>query len=106
MSLIRCLSLHDLHALHGECFLRIAGFTMTVLYFATAAQIAGCASEDWDVAEGLTVDAFWAEAEQRHPGLAAIRGTCRLASGQEYVGAGAVLDPMNETAVLPPVSGG
>ena len=79
---------------------------MKVLYFASAAQMAGCASENWDVADTLTADAFWAEAVRRHPGLKSIRGACRLASGQEYVMGNAVLDPGKEVAILPPVSGG
>jgi molybdopterin synthase catalytic subunit/molybdopterin synthase sulfur carrier subunit len=79
---------------------------MRVLYFAQAAEAAGCREEVWEIAGPLSLDAFWEEAVARHPGLAPQRDICRVASGMDYVGPGDVLDPGREVAVIPPVSGG
>lgn len=79
---------------------------MKVLYFAQAAAIAGCHEEEWDVSCPMSVPEFWREAERRHPGLAALRASCRLASGLRYLAAESTIVPENETAVIPPVSGG
>lgn len=79
---------------------------MQVLYFSRAAELTGCREENWAVNEPLTLAAFWEEAVHRHPSLVAIQATCRVASGGEYVGADGVIDPGEEAAVIPPVSGG
>jgi hypothetical protein len=54
----------------------------------------------------LTLDEFWLEAVSRHPGLALLRDQCRVASGMSYLLAGERIEPQQETAVIPPVSGG
>jgi molybdopterin converting factor small subunit len=79
---------------------------MRVLYFAQAAEIAGCRNEDWDVVSALTLDAFWEEAIRRHPDLSALRPQCRVASGMCYLLDGDMLNPAEEAALIPPVSGG
>lgn len=79
---------------------------MKVLYFAQAAVLAGCREEVWETGRALTHAEFWAEALRRHPGLSEMADRCRLASGGEYVGAGDLMDPDLEAAVIPPVSGG
>ena len=79
---------------------------MTVLYFAQAAAAAGCREEEWPAPEPLTLDAFWSEAERRHPALAPLRAHCRVANGLNYMEPGDHIDPSRETAILPPVSGG
>ncbi len=79
---------------------------MKVLFFAQAAQAAGCREEDWSVDHPMTVEEFWQEAIKRHPALADLRLVCRLASGMNYLGPDDKLDPTQDAAVLPPVSGG
>lgn len=79
---------------------------MRVLYFAQAAEIAKCRNEEWDVASPLTLDSFWEEALRRHPRLSALRPLCRVASGRRYLMDGDKINPAEETAVIPPVSGG
>jgi molybdopterin converting factor small subunit len=79
---------------------------MKVLYFAQAAEAAGCREEDWETPEPLSLHAFWTEAARRHPNLAALESSCRIASGGEYVAGEQMLNPDRETAVIPPVSGG
>jgi len=79
---------------------------MKVLYFSTAAVLAGCREEHWEIASPISTAEFWAEALRRHPPLSGIRNQCRLASGGEYVPPNSHLDPNLEAAVIPPVSGG
>lgn len=79
---------------------------MRVLYFSTAAEIAGCSQEEWDVSSPLALEEFWEEAIRRHPDLAAMKPLCRVASGMSYLRAGDTINPADETAVIPPVSGG
>jgi len=78
-----------------------------VLFFAQAADAAGCRHEDWNnVASLLTLDSFWEEAIRRHPNLSALRPQCRVASGMRYLMNDDKINPEDETAVIPPVSGG
>lgn len=79
---------------------------MKVLYFAQAGEAAGCREEHWEIHSPLTLDEFWLEAVIRHPGLALLRDQCRVASGMSYLLAGERIEPQQETAVIPPVSGG
>ncbi len=79
---------------------------MRVLYFARAADAAGCRDEEWDVAGPLSLEDYWDEAIRRHPALAELRSKCRVAAGGSYVGMGELLDPGGEVAMIPPVSGG
>jgi len=79
---------------------------MRVLYFAQAAGAAGCRHEEWNVVSHLTLDSFWEEATRRHPNLAALRPQCRVASGMFYLMTGDKINPAEEAAVIPPVSGG
>ncbi len=79
---------------------------MRVLYFSLAADHAGCRVEDWEVAGPLSPEAFWCKAVERHPGLDAVRGVCRLAVNGNYMAEGGFLPADSEVAVIPPVSGG
>lgn len=79
---------------------------MKVLYFAQAAQIAGCREESWETAAPLSLEEFWAELEKRHPGTGSLRASCRIARNREYLSLESELHPGDEVAVIPPVSGG
>lgn len=79
---------------------------MKVLYFAQAASLAGCREEEWTTPGIRSLEDFWAEAIHRHPRLSALRGQCRVASGNKYVESGDSLQENEEVAVIPPVSGG
>ncbi len=54
----------------------------------------------------VTAPALWDLLVQRHPELAALRAVSRLARGDDFLPADAVLAPTDEIAVIPPVSGG
>jgi molybdopterin converting factor small subunit len=79
---------------------------MKVLYFAQAAELAGCREEVWETKRSLTAEEFWDEVVSRHPSLAPIIQECRIASDGEFLGSSQCLDPHREAAVIPPVSGG
>lgn len=79
---------------------------MKVLYFAQAAQSAGCREELWELEAPISVSEFWEEAVQRHPALEVLKGSCRLAADMDFVEANSTLAPSCEVAVMPPVSGG
>jgi molybdopterin synthase catalytic subunit/molybdopterin synthase sulfur carrier subunit len=79
---------------------------MKVLFFAQARQIAGCEHYWLKVDEALSESDFWALLIKAFPGLASFRQTARLARNETYLGKGEVLNPGDEIAVIPPVSGG
>jgi len=79
---------------------------MKVLFFSSAAEIAGTREEEWKVQSSISLSEFWEEATRRHPGLQEIRDRCQVANGMEVVFGSEVIDPKKETAILPPVSGG
>lgn len=79
---------------------------MKVLYFSQAAGLTGCREEVLDISHPMTSGGFWEEVVRRHPGLAALRSVCRLACNEEYLSAEGTIQPDDEVAVIPPVSGG
>lgn len=79
---------------------------MTILYFAHARRVTGLAAETITVEAPLTVDQLWAELLTRHPGLSALRASSRLACNQQFARADTFIQPGDEVAVIPPVSGG
>lgn len=79
---------------------------MKVLYFAQAAQAAGCREEEWDGLGPMDLETFWSEAIRRHPALNNLRSLCRVASGMSYLGQKDTISGDGDVAVIPPVSGG
>ncbi len=77
-----------------------------VLYFATARTAAGTGEETWATTSPLSAEAFWAEALRRHPDLTPHRPSIRLARNEVYLNPGELLQPEDEVALIPPVSGG
>lgn len=80
---------------------------VTVLYFAQARELAGCASEAVADAPGAADEAeLRAWLASRHPSLADLLPRCRIAVDRELLQAATPLREGSEVAVLPPVSGG
>nr|XP_033793467.1 molybdopterin synthase sulfur carrier subunit-like [Geotrypetes seraphini]XP_033793472.1 molybdopterin synthase sulfur carrier subunit-like [Geotrypetes seraphini] len=80
-----------------------------VLYFAKSAELADVRSERICVAQQTTSQQLWQEIVSRHPRLAALRDHVILAVCQEYVSIGdqlLLLQPGDEVAIIPPISGG
>lgn len=79
---------------------------VTVLYFATAAERAGCADEALDLPGDSSISTVFAELSVRHPALADLLPHCRLALDLGFVNGPLALHDGAELAVIPPVSGG
>ncbi|XP_051894299.1 molybdopterin synthase sulfur carrier subunit isoform X2 [Pristis pectinata] len=82
---------------------------VTVLYFAKSAELSGIHSEVLSVPQQLTSLQLWQEIVKRHPRLGTIRDHIILAVRQEYIVLGdqlLFLEPGDEIAVIPPISGG
>ncbi|KAK0679374.1 MOC2A synthase, partial [Pygoscelis papua] len=82
---------------------------VSVLYFARSAELAGLRSETLSVPRQITSLQLWEEIVKVHPRLAVIRDQVVFAVQQEYVLLGdqlLVLQPGDEVAIIPPISGG
>ncbi|XP_075582528.1 molybdopterin synthase sulfur carrier subunit [Pelecanus crispus] len=82
---------------------------VSVLYFARSAELAGLRSETLSVPRQITSLQLWEEIVKVHPRLAVIRDQVVFAVRQEYVLLGdqlLVLQPGDEVAIIPPISGG
>ncbi|NXY43139.1 MOC2A synthase, partial [Ceuthmochares aereus] len=82
---------------------------VSVLYFARSAELAGLRRETLRVPRQLTALQLWEEIVSVHPRLAAIQDQVIFAVRQEYVVLGdqlLVLQPGDEVAIIPPISGG
>ncbi|MBU6183093.1 MAG: MoaD/ThiS family protein [Verrucomicrobia bacterium] len=79
---------------------------MKVLYFAQAATAAGTSAEDWGNFPGGSASDVWNEAISRHPALAGLKNSSRLARNAAHTAENETFEPGDEVAILPPVSGG
>ncbi|XP_053788056.1 molybdopterin synthase sulfur carrier subunit-like isoform X2 [Vidua chalybeata] len=82
---------------------------VSVLYFARSAELAGLRCETLSVPREITSLQLWEEIVKVHPRLAIIRDQVVFAVRQEYVLLGdqlLVLQPGDEVAIIPPISGG
>lgn len=79
---------------------------MTLLYFAHARRAAGVSEESLSLSAPVTAPALWELLIARHPDLAPLRASSRLARNNEFLPADAVIGPDDEIALIPPVSGG
>lgn len=77
-----------------------------VLFFAAARDAAGMASTTLDVPAGTTASAALARLGHRHPALAALAASLRVAVNEDFVEGEHVLVEGDRLALIPPVSGG
>ena len=77
-----------------------------VLLFGAAADRAGTRKVRLEVEEGTTLAEVWPQLAEKHPGLSAMRDTLAFAVNGEYAKMDGRVNPGDEVAVLPPVSGG
>lgn len=78
-----------------------------VLFFAAACQEAGCAEISMACeAAGMNEEEFWKRLVKSHPRLDSLKPSVRLARNHEFLSAGELLQPGDEVALIPPVSGG
>ncbi len=79
---------------------------MKVLFFAQSREAAGCDAFTLEFAKPVTESEFWAELIHQFPGLGVHQKTARLARHETYLQKDEWLNPSDEIAVIPPVSGG
>ena len=79
---------------------------MRVLFFAHLKQATGCDAIELAVAAPLGEEQLWTVLLEKFPMLAAHRASVRLARNLEYTGPQTVFNPVDEVALIPPVSGG
>ena len=79
---------------------------MTVLFFAQSREAAGCERCELKAVEPLAQTEFWRRLIDAHPNLATHQKTARLARHEAYLLAEELIQPGDEIALIPPVSGG
>lgn len=79
---------------------------MKVLFFAQSRQAAGRDEYSLKVDGALTPSEFWALLVKVFPGLAGQQKSARLARHETYLQEDDLLQPDDEIAIIPPVSGG
>ena len=77
-----------------------------VLLFGAAADRAGTRRAELEVDETTTLGEIWPLLAERYPELSSMRDTLAFAVNGEYARMDERVDPGDEVAVLPPVSGG
>ncbi|MBT4977780.1 MAG: molybdopterin converting factor subunit 1 [Gemmatimonadetes bacterium] len=76
------------------------------LFFAACRDIVGNRELDLDVGEGSQVEDLKNVLLVKYPELATINNVLSIAVNAEYVDGNAILNPGDEVAFIPPVSGG
>jgi molybdopterin converting factor subunit 1 len=77
-----------------------------VLLFGAAADRAGTRKVELEIEESSTLAEVWPLLEEMYPDLSSMRDTLAFAVNGEYARMDERVDPGDEVAVLPPVSGG
>ena len=77
-----------------------------ILLFGAAADRAGTRKVRLEVGSGSTLAEVWPLLADRHPDLSPMRDTLAFAVNGEYAKMDGRVEPGDEVAVLPPVSGG
>jgi molybdopterin converting factor subunit 1 len=77
-----------------------------VLFFAQSRDAAGCESCDLHLDAPLTQAELWDLLIEAYPALAFQQKTSRLARHESYLPGDELLQPGDEIAIIPPVSGG
>lgn len=79
---------------------------MTVLLFAAARDLVGAGSFAIDLPPGATLADLRAALARRAPALAGLLAKSALAVNHDFAEEDRILQPTDEVAVIPPVSGG
>ncbi|RME92056.1 MAG: MoaD/ThiS family protein [Verrucomicrobia bacterium] len=79
---------------------------MRILFFAQLKDVTGRAELEWPEAAAMSPAQLWDRLEQLWPAISVHRPATRLARNGEYVGGDTLLEPGDEVALIPPVSGG
>jgi molybdopterin converting factor subunit 1 len=79
---------------------------VTLLLFSVAKDLAGFDTKELELPDGATTDDVLEMLSKLNSGFRAWNGKLRFAVNQEYVPAHYELQPGDEVAMIPPVSGG
>jgi molybdopterin converting factor small subunit len=79
---------------------------MIILYFAHTRRITGVPQEVITVSGPISIQELWDLLINRHPTLAPFRLSSRFARHNDFLLADARIEPNDEIALIPPVSGG
>lgn len=79
--------------------------SVKVQFFGAAADLAGARETELQSGE-TTLEELWELLVENHPGLSPMRKNLAFAVNEEYARGGDRVQPGDEVAVLPPVSGG
>lgn len=79
---------------------------MKILFFAQAKAVAGCDHARLDIDREISVDELWGALLAAFPAMEPLRRATRIARNGEYASSSTRLDPADEIALVPPVSGG
>lgn len=79
--------------------------SIKIRLFGAAADRAGTREADVE-SKATTLDELWPLLTDMYPGLRPMRETLAFAVNEEYARGDAIVEPGDEVAVLPPVSGG
>jgi len=79
---------------------------MRVFFFAQSREAAGCDEYQLEVAKPVAQAEFWRILVAELPKLTSFQKTARLARHETYLHIDELLNPDDEIAVIPPVSGG
>jgi len=79
---------------------------VTVRLFARLRELAGASEIAREVPEGATAHALWTDLAREFPGFAGYERSISCAVNEEYAPLATVLQPGDDVAFLPPVSGG
>lgn len=79
---------------------------MTVLLFAAARDLAGADTVAVELHPGASIADLRAELARRFPALAGLLAKSMLAVNHDFAEEDQILNPADEVAVIPPVSGG
>jgi molybdopterin converting factor subunit 1 len=79
---------------------------MKVLFFAQCREAAGCGDYTLKLEKPVSEAEFWVLLIEIFPNLASHRKFARLARNESYLQKEDLLEPADEIAVIPPVSGG
>lgn len=77
-----------------------------VLFFGRLKEVAGGGEEFVELTPGARIEELFASFVARRPELARYRGSLLASRNQEFAAWGTPLQPGDEIAFLPPVSGG
>lgn len=80
--------------------------TLNVMLFAAARDMAGADSVAIELPDAATVADLRAELARRVPALAKLLAKSAIAVNQDFAEGGLFLEPTDEVAIIPPVSGG